>query len=149
MVSFEILYNQFLSSISSYTLSQLSDYEIQAELFNFAERAIANFKFPKVDLSYTLNPSDEIYYFDNNPGQKEFNVLLAYMKLAWVEFNLSKEEKLQTLYYDDNVRTFSAANMLAQLNRMHENFVSAAKQAEYDYSRIAVDGRPRIGDING
>ena len=71
------------------------------------------------------------------------------MKLAWVEFNLSKEEKLQTLYYDDNVRTFSAANMLAQLNRMHENFVSAAKQAEYDYSRIAVDGRPRIGDING
>ena len=43
MVSFETLYNLFLSSISSYTFAQLTDEEVQAELFNLAVRAIAKF----------------------------------------------------------------------------------------------------------
>lgn len=151
MVSFETLYNQFLSSISSYTLSQLSDDDIKAELFNLAERAIAAFKFPKVSLTYSEQEDDYgglSHYFDNNVTQKELNVLIAHMKVYWIEFQISKEERLQTLYYDDNVRTFSTANMLAQLNRMYENFVKIAEKAEYNYSRIAADGRPRVGDIN-
>lgn len=148
MVSFDKLYSHFLSSISSYTLSQMQDYEIQAELSNLAERAIASFKFPKVPLTYTFNESEQMYYFDNNITQKELNVLLALMKVAWIEFQISKEERFQSLYYDDNVKTFSSANMMAQLNRMYENLSVAAKQAQYDYSRVASDGRPRIGDIN-
>jgi hypothetical protein len=70
------------------------------------------------------------------------------MKVAWIEFQISKEERFQALYYDDNVKTFSSANVMAQLNRMYENLQAAAKQAQYDYSRVATDGRPRIGDIN-
>lgn len=151
MVTFDKLYAQFLSSVSSYTLSELSDEEIQAELFNLAERAIAAFKFPKVPLAYaeTYDPSlGTVVSFDNNVTQKEFNVLLSYMKVFWIEFQVSKEQLTLNQYYDDNVRTFSSANMLAQLNRMYENFVAAAKQAEYNYSRVATDGKPRIGDIN-
>ena len=148
MQSFDKLYSHFLSSISSYTLSQMQDFEIQAELANLAERAIANFKFPKVPLTYTFNVNEQMYYFDNNITQKELNVLLALMKVAWIEFQISKEERFQSLYYDDNVKTFSSANMMAQLNRMYENLQTAAKQAQYDYSRVASDGRPRIGDIN-
>lgn len=148
MVSFETLYNQFLSSISSYTLSQLSDDEIQAELFNLIQRAIGAFKFPKVSFAYSLNNSDYQYYFQDNVTQRELSVLLAWMKVYWVEFQISKEELLQVQYYDDNLRTFSTANLLAQLNRMYENFVNAAEKIEYDYSRIASDGKPRIGDIN-
>lgn len=148
MVSFDKLYSHFLSSISSYTLSQMQDFEIQAELANLAERAIASFKFPKMPLTYTFNESEQMYYFDNNITQKELNVLLALMKVAWIEFQISKEERFQSLYYDDNVKTFSSANMMAQLNRMYENLSAAAKQAQYDYSRVASDGRPRIGDIN-
>lgn len=151
MVSFETLYNQFLSSISSYTLTQLSDDDIKAELFNLAVRAIAAFKFPKMPLTYSAQEDDYdglVHYFDNNVTQKELNVLLSHMKVYWIEFQISKEERLQTLYYDDNVRTFSSANMIAQLNRMYENFVEMTKKAEYDYSRVAVDGRPRVGDIN-
>lgn len=148
MVSFEILYSQFLSSISSYTLSQLTDEQIQAELFNITIRAIAAFKFPKIKLSYTLNTADYMYYFDNNVSQRELNVLLSLMKLTWIEFQISKEEKFQNQYYDANVRTYSMGNILAQLNRMHENFIRTAKDAQYEYSRVAEDGRPRIGDIN-
>lgn len=148
MLSFEILYKQFLSSISSYTLLQLSDDEIQAELFTLIERSIGTFKFPKVELVYSLHNSDYQYYFDSDVTQRELGVLLAWMKVYWVEFQISKEELLQNQYYDDNVRTFSVGNLLAQLNRMYENFVEAAKRAEYDYGRVASDGRPRVGDIN-
>jgi hypothetical protein len=152
MVTFNKLYAQFLSSISSYTLSQLSDDEIQAELFNLASRAIAAFKFPKVPLTYVEvenpNTGEIMPTFNEDISQKELNVLLAHMKVLWIEFQISKEERTINLYYDDNVRTFSAANMIAQLNRMYENFVIAAKRAEYDYGRVATDGKPRIGDIN-
>ena len=148
MVSFETLYNLFLSSISSYTLAQLTDEEVQAELFNLAVRAIAKFKFPKVPLTYTLNETDYQYYFDNEIGFRELEVLLSHMKVAWIEFQISKEERLTNQYYDSNVRTFSMGNIIAQLNRMYENFYSAAKQAEYNYSRVSAAGKPRIGDIN-
>lgn len=149
MVSFGTLYSQFLSSISSYTLTQLTDNEIQAELFNFAKRAITMFKFPKVALTYTYNEVELIYYFDNNVTQKELNVILSYMKVAWIEYILSKEERFKTQYYDDNVRTFSVGNLLAQLNRLYENLLQKAKDEEYNYGRVAADGMPRVGDING
>lgn len=148
MVSFDALYSKFLSSISSYTLSQLSDYEIQVELFNLAERAIAAFKFPRIDLSFEYNEIKDKHYFINDVTTKEINVLLSLMKLFWIEFQISKEEKFQNHYYDNNVRTFSEGNLLAQLNRMYENFSKAAVKAEYDYGRVGSDGRPRIGDIN-
>lgn len=148
MLSFGVLYSQFLSSISSYTLAQLSDSEIEAELFNFARRAITTFKFPKIDLSYSLNETEQIYYFDNTPTQKELNVILSHMKVAWIDYVISKEERFQIQYYDDNVRTFSSANLIAQLNRLYENLAAKASKEEYDYSRVAADGKPRIGDIN-
>lgn len=153
MVSFDTLYNQFLSSVSSYTLAQLSDDEIRAELFNLTQRSLAMFKFPKMALTYTAdeNPhTGEItYIFDNDVTQRELNVVLAYMKVLWIEFQISKEERLRNQYYDDNVRTFSAANMIAQLNRMYENFLARAKDEEYNYGRVNSVGRPRLGDING
>jgi len=149
MVSFDILYSQFLSSISSYTLAQLSDSEIQEELFNFAVRAITSFKFPKVALTYTFNETEFQYYFDNNVTQKELNVILSYMKVAWIDYVISKEERFQNQYYDDNVRTFSIGNLLAQLNRLYENLVEKAKNDEYNYGRVNSSGKPRIGDLNG
>lgn len=149
MVTFDSLYSQFLSSISSFTLTELRDDEIQAELFNLAQRAIASFKFPRVSLEYELNQSTQIHYFTDEVGQKEFNVLLAYMKVYWIEFQLNHEQRFQNQYYDSTVRTFSAANLLAQLNRLYENFVLQAKRAEYNYGRVDREGRANLGNVNG
>lgn len=149
MVSFDILYSQFLSSISSYTLAQLADDEVHAELFNFAVRAISSFKFPKVALTYTYNETEDMYYFDNTVTQRELNVILSYMKVAWIDFVISKEERFQSQYYDDNVKTFSIGNLLAQLNRLYENLIAKAKDEEYNYGRVNLLGKPRIGDLNG
>lgn len=148
MLSFEILYDQFLSTISSYTLSQMDDEDIKAELFNLAINAISRFKFPKMSLKYSFNETEYMYYFDENVTQAELTVLLAYMKVAWVEFQISKEQKFDSFYYDNNVRTFSMGNILAQLNRMYENFLADAKDKEYNYGRVNTGGRSRLGDIN-
>lgn len=149
MVSFDVLYSQFLTSISSYTLAQMSDEDIKAELFNFARRAIEMFKFPKVKLTYHYNEDESIYFFDNEVTQKEFNVILSYMKVVWIDFIISKEERFNTQYYDSSIRTFSTANLLAQLNRLYENLLAKARDEEYEYGRVGMDGRPRVGSING
>lgn len=148
MTSFEKLYDQFLSTVSSYTLTQLTNDDIQAELFNLVERSIAAFKFPKISLAYTLNEDDYVHYFTETLTQKEINVILAYMKLFWVEYQISNEQRFLTQYYDDKVRTFSQGNVMAQLNRLHENFIENAKRTEYEYGRVAQDGRPNIGKLN-
>ena len=70
------------------------------------------------------------------------------MKVAWIDYQISREERFQNQYYDASVRTFSQANLLAQLNRMSENYRKEAKDSQYDYSRVNERGRPKLGDFN-
>lgn len=148
MTSFEKLYDQFLSTVSSYTLTQLTNDDIQAELFNLVERSIPAFKFPKVSLAYTLNQDNNTHYFVETLTQKELNVILAYMKLFWVEYQILNEQRFLTQYYDDKVKTFSQGNVMAQLNRLHENVLGMAKKTEYEYGRVSENGRPNLGKLN-
>lgn len=149
MRSFDELYDQFLSTISSFTLANLEDNQVEEELFNLAKRAIASFKFPKMPLTYTYDDEEKQYFFDEDLTQKEINVLVRYMELYWVEFQLKQEDRLRPYYQDANVRTHSMGNLLAQLNRMRERQAEAARKAEYDYGRVGEDGKPTLGKING
>lgn len=77
------LYPLFLRSLSSCTYASFTDQEIEDELSGLARRAIARFKFPKVNLAYDFDESvDEEgvvrgYYFVEEPGMLELNVILA------------------------------------------------------------------------
>ena len=148
MTNFDILYDQFLSSLSSESWATLSDEEIKEELFNLTVKAIGSFRFPRVPLTYRWNEDEQKHYFDNEITQREINVLLALMKVAWIDYQISREERFQNQYYDASVRTFSQANLLAQLNRMSENYRKEAKDSQYDYSRVNERGRPKLGDFN-
>lgn len=148
MTSFDTLYDQFLSSLSSESWATLSDEEIKEELFNLTVKAIGSFRFPRVPLTYLWNEDEQKHYFDNEITQREINVLLALMKVAWIDYQISREERFQNQYYDASVRTFSQANLLAQLNRMSENYRKEAKDTQYDYSRVNGRGRPKLGDFN-
>ena len=82
------LYPQFLQTIDSCTLSEFTNFEIQNQLSYLVQRALVDFKFPQVDLSYDLDETlnDETmenfgyYFLSNEVGQREFNVILARMK---------------------------------------------------------------------
>ena len=151
------LYPQFLQTIDSCTLSEFTNFEIQNQLGYLVVRALEDFKFPKVSLSYDfeeeLNPDTQApygYYFLNeNIGQREFNVILARMKQYWVEFQISQERLFSNMYYDKDVRLHSPGNTIDKLIKMFTTFRDAADKAEYNYGRVSDTRTPTIGDING
>lgn len=151
------LFPQFLQSIDSVTLSELSNLEIQNHLNNLAKRAIVDFKYPDYSLDYEFDDDENPetgesygYYFVNeNIGQRELNVILARMKVYWIDVQLSQERNFKNDYYDVHVRLHSPGNMIAQLVRMRNTFKNAADEAERRYySRNIETGEPRIGGIN-
>jgi hypothetical protein len=84
MVYFEAINKQLLNTLNSSTLAGMSDYEIDETLALLMFRAIADFRFPQIQLVYQqeINPNLGLkkYYFTNNITQKEINVLIALMK---------------------------------------------------------------------
>ena len=150
------LYPQFLQSVDSCTLSDLTSYEIQSELAGLAVRAVNDFKFPLYSLSYLndalTNPDTGLaygYYFvSDSVGQKEFNVILARMKQYWIEFQISQERMFANAYYDKDIRLHSPGNTIDKLIKMLTTFKAMADKAEFDYGRQTDVGDPSIGEIN-
>lgn len=82
-----VIFSQFLLTISDCTLSELGDYDIEFQLNNLTKKALADFKFPQISLEYdyeiiTDEEGNEFYkyYFINKITQREVNVVLARMK---------------------------------------------------------------------
>lgn len=82
------LYPQFLQTIDSCTLSEFTNFEIQNQLAYLVQRALVDFKFPKLSLEYDFDPTENdntmepfgYYFVSDEVGQNEFNVILARMK---------------------------------------------------------------------
>lgn len=154
------LYPLFLSTVSSCTLASLDEQELQDELDHLAIRAVAKFKFPKIDLSFEYDNTIEDmtvpvierkakgYYFINTPTIKEIEVIIAWMKVFWLEYQASKERNYENVYSDKDVKAFSSGNLLASIEKMYEEFRLAARKDEEDYSRVNKKGKPALGDVN-
>lgn len=154
------LYPLFLSSLNSCTLASYTDQELQDELDILAKRAIAKFKFPKIDLSYgyddnTIDDAKPVverqkagYYFINEVGMREIIVIVAWMKVYWLEYQLSREKNYENLYADKDVKAFSSGNLISSIEKAYSTMRTAARKDEEDYYRINADGKPAIGDIN-
>lgn len=154
------LYPLFLSTLSSCTLASYTDQELQDELDILTKLAIAKFKFPKIDLSYDYDDSilNEIkpveeqqkkgYYFKNEVGMREKVVIIAWMKVYWLEYQLSKERNYENLYSDKDVKAFSSGNLVSSIEKVYSTMLKAARKSEEDYYRINAEGKPAIGDIN-
>lgn len=144
------VFPQFLQSIDSCTISDLTNFEIQNQLAYLTIRGVTDFKFPKISLAYAydeeINPDTTApygYYFVNNTvGQNEFNVILARMKQYWIEFQISQERLFANAYYDSDIRLHSPGNTIDKLIKMFTTFKATADKAEYDYGRIGTTGAP-------
>lgn len=138
MVPFTTIYKQVLNTLKSNTFAELHDYQIEEYLDSLAVRAIAAFRYPNIDLSYTRTTVDgeELYVFDNDITQKEVNVLLALMKQFWLEQQVDDESRFEDVYYDRDVKTFSRGNMMKELRQRYELAEKQAEKAQYEYSRV-------------
>ena len=152
MTNFELVYDQFLSTVSV-NFPNLTDTEIKQELFNWTVLASSYFKFPRVDLDhvvYTVNkqgPNGEVgAYFKGELTQKEISVIVEYMKLVHFEIQLTDSKKYEMYYEDANLKMPSQSALITQINRSYENQLAKAKKLEKDYYRVK-DNKPTVGSI--
>jgi len=146
MVYFSTIYTQALVTLQSQTLAELTDSDLKDLLDVLLMRSIADFRFPRISLTYTVATPDTEnlgYYFSADVTQNEFNVLLAMMKQLWLQQQLDNEELFEQKYFDASIRTHSSANMLAKLKERYELAVEECNIAQYNYSR-AGSGASRI-----
>ena len=140
------LFPLFLSTLSSCTLASYTDEELEQALNQFAVRAIARFRFPRVSLAYTID-NDGQGSFINEITMSEMEVILCWMKVLWLEYQLSKERNYENLYADKDVKAFSSGNLIASIVKALDTFTAQARKIEEFYYR-SNNGAPTIGDVN-
>lgn len=141
--------------------------ELDEELYHIAVRAINTFKFPHVSLDYKTfyavrsndDPNELIEvdenlvgsvphgYFVNKITDKEIAVLLAWMKVYWIEEFMSSSDDFENVYTDSNLKTFSRANLIQQNETRYKDYVLRARETETNYSRTT-NYTPTLGGIN-
>jgi hypothetical protein len=148
---FSVIHQQVLNTLKSSTLAAMEDYEIEVMLNDMIIRAVAEFRFPKIVLTYeeiTDANSTVEYQFVNTLTQREINVILALVKKAWIEQQLDNESNFENTFYDKDVRLHSRGNLVKALQDRYELAKKDAERAQYDYYRVS-EGTPAVGDIYG
>ena len=145
--TFSKVYNQFLTFISSCSFADLTDEELTKELENFLLRALADFRFPQCDLEYEAIENDYVFT-DEKFGQREVNVILAYMNKYFLQWILSREKNFEQQYYDADTKTHSLGNLVQQMNNAYKIAIKEANDINYDYARMDRKRKPRIGSVN-
>lgn len=151
--TFSRVYESFLATIRSCTFADLLDEELDEEMKRFLLRALADFRFPQVDLGYeaVLNDKEEVvdYKFtDGDFSQREVNVLLAYMRKYFFEWIIAREKNFELRYYDSDTKTSSQGEMVKQMTNAFKTAISEAEQASYNYGRATRNHKVRIGSVN-
>lgn len=150
MTKFSEIHRQVLNTLKSSTIAAMEDYDIELMLNDMIIRAVANFRYPKVNLTYheVVDYNDTVEYeFENTLTQREINVILALVKVAWLEQQLDNENNFETVYYDKDVRVHSRGNLIKSIQERHDAAKLEAKTAQYNYYRVAEDGAPAVRDI--
>ena len=141
-----LLFPLFLSTVSSCTLASYTDEELTQELNFLTMRAITMFRFPRVSLTYAFD-SENNGYFTNPITMSELEIIVSWMKVMWLEYQLSKERNYENLYADKDVKAFSSGNLIASIVKAIETFTNMARKKEEFYYR-SNGGAPTIGDVN-
>lgn len=162
----KVLYPPFIATIRGEYYGVITQNDLDEECFYLAQRAVAAFKFPKISTDYTVFyavrddegnleqafPCDEgaipHAYFNEKLTYAEIEILIAWMKVFWCENQISNADNFEDIYTDANIKTYSRANAVDKNMKLMAEYRAYAKDLENRYSRVSVDRKPTIGDIN-
>ena len=164
----DALFKPMAATIRGTYYNTITQDELDEELYNIAVRAVNTFKFPRISLDYTTfyairDDSDENIlnevaentedavphgYFTNEVTSKEIEVLIAWMKVYWIENLLSTTDDFENVYTDSNIKTYSRANLIAQNMTRYKEFLAQAHEMETRYSRVFVIRTATLGEVN-
>lgn len=139
MTSYWKVYDAFLSKTLEDEWGDWAEEDVETDLRQLLEGAIAHFKFPRV----SLERDDE--GFLNDLGSEEIQILATYMKCEWLDRSIMTWENVKPLYEE---RDFSQANLLDKLKstleserthaaRLEGYYYRAIKGRSYSYSNLA------------
>lgn len=139
MTSYETVYNQFLSKITSYKLLELSDNDVQAMLLQWLTAAIPKFRRCKTDLSQR---DDEILEFKNDLLEEEIEILALLMVNEWLEPQINSELYVSQFFGGKEEKWFAQANQLEKLIALKkQNHLEAQKlMRDYGYQNLIWGG---------
>lgn len=151
-----ILFPGFLDDVTDCTFLNMEELDLTEVLNHITKQAIEDFLFPKVSLEYAI--SDEYdpldgatygYYFtDPNIGPAEFKVIWAFMKVYWVQTQITMDVNFRNPFFDSTIKGFSPANMLNAMKETLNTLVKEAEKARFNYGRKDATGKVRWGQIN-
>lgn len=150
MTRFSEIHRQVLNTLKSNTLAAMEDYDIELMLNDMIIRAVANFRYPKIALSYSeiLDDNETVELtFDNTLTQKEINVILALVKVAWLEQQLDNETNFENVFYDRDVKVHSRGNLVKSIQERYAFAKEEANSVQYNYYRVSAAGAPAVKDI--
>lgn len=137
----EVLFPDVLRLMRGERYLVMDERQIADELITLAKQAINNFLFPNVSLEYSYEEDEKSlvfprrYYFINDPTDKEFAIIIAWMNYFWCKLIVANADNFNNIYFDSNIKSFSPGNILHNYRLMQDTYRDEARRLESRYYR--------------
>lgn len=134
----------------------MDDVDLTEVLNNLVISSINDFLFPKCSLEYAEDTSRDpvdgesygYYFLDDEVGEAEYKVIIAFMKVHWVEAQITWDNNFKNPFFDKDIKGYSPANMLTAMRNTLETFKKNAEKDRFNYNRTKRDGSITWGVVN-
>ena len=121
----------FLRKIDDPTFIEISRGMAEDEMLGYMQQAVANFKYPRVDIQ---DRDDFVGEFNQNLSYAEIEVISTLMKAAWARRNIMSLENIKIQYGERDFNRTPQAPMLNALMRLNESIEREVEMALWNYS---------------
>ena len=107
-----VLFPTFMDSIRDCTYVNMDDLDLTEVLNGLAISSINDFLFPKVSLEYAEDESRDAvdseiygyYFLDDNIGEAEYKVIISFMKVHWIEAQITWDNNFKNPFFDKDIK---------------------------------------------
>lgn len=150
------IFPTFMDSIRDCTYVNMDDIDLTEVLNGLVISSINDFLFPKCSLEYAEDTSRDpldgesygYYFLDNEIGEAEYKVIIAFMKVHWIEAQITWDNNFKNPFFDKDIKGYSPANMLTAMRNTLEIFKKNAKEDRFNYNRKTKEGAVTWGVVN-
>lgn len=132
MTEYEKVFKPFLRRIKDPIFGILTEELATDELISIMDAAILKFNYPKVDLK---DKDDTLQQFNQDLGFDEIQILASLMVVEWLEPIINDVSLLKQTKTSPEYKSFSQANHITAIEKLHENMKKENKKTLIDYSK--------------
>ncbi|NUJ17382.1 hypothetical protein FKN04_12405 [Bacillus glycinifermentans] len=133
MTNLAEVYDSFLSKITDYRLSKMTEEEIKEDLFGYFKSARAKFYKCKKDLTVI----DEVIQSDLS--DIEIEILVSLMLVEHIKPQLLSSENLKQSLSDKDFKIYSQANQLRETRLLFDNLKREVNKMITEYTFLGID----------